>query len=439
MTVAADADRITRYGMVLGVGALYLFGLCSRLVPTGVGLALALLLVATALCYRSFWPALRGAPIFNVFVVFVLYLAVRTAWAVWEFPQTTAEQFTDAGDFLQAWFFLMIGWWYATDPRRIPRILLLALLGFIASMAYHFDWTQLGALLRGERTGFGMGAIPFGLYSGTGILGLLVLAPRFWGNGRPVGLFVARILVWIILMAVLTQGLISSQSRTTWLACLVVIPPLTVLRIRHWLKLQAAIPWKQATAAIAAGIALLLVVLYVNLGTIRHRITGEESTAEAVATLDVSKIPFTKNSSIGVRFHLYEYGFEKWLKRPVFGWGPGTTKYLIDQNPIKPLRIWMHLHNTYLEVLVRLGVVGALILLAGIWYVVRGLWRAYTSGALAYDMFLLLAGVIALLAIWSSTDFRMIHADWRAYWLLLGGAAYAYPMGRARNGRAADG
>ena len=87
-----------------------------------------------------------------------------------------------------------------------------------------------------------------------------------------------------------------------------------------------------------------------------------------------------------------------------------------------------HLHNSYLEILLRFGIIGALLLTVAALLLINAVVRAHRAGLIPRDYFLFLLGSFGLVAIWSLFDFRALHADWRAYWLLLAGAAYTFRL-----------
>jgi O-antigen ligase len=89
-----------------------------------------------------------------------------------------------------------------------------------------------------------------------------------------------------------------------------------------------------------------------------------------------------------------------------------------------------HLHNSYLELLVRFGLVGAALAAVLLGLLFRATWRAWRQGVLPEDHALWLVGTLAFTAVWCLTDFRSQHHDWRYFWLLLAGSAYAATMRR---------
>ena len=92
---------------------------------------------------------------------------------------------------------------------------------------------------------------------------------------------------------------------------------------------------------------------------------------------------------------------------------------------------WQHLHNTYLELFFQFGVVGASLFLSLAVLLVqttvrrcrRGLPRNLRCGPPCLCDLLLLAGVFV--ALWVLMDHRATNHDWRFFWMLLAGSAYA--------------
>jgi O-antigen ligase len=407
-----------------GIFGLYATAFFARLVPSLAYVGLTVMVLAFLLQLPRIWPQLRRDALFRLVALFTLYLVLLTGWSVVKFPDIAALQVSDAWSLLQTWFFLMAAWWFGRRQDRMLLALLLALTGLVIKTVYVLDPEQLAAIFHGARSGFGMSHISFSLYSATAILGLLVLAPRIWGSMQQRGRFALRLTLWTLCLVLMIEGLIATQSRITWIACVLVFVPVLVIHLRNWLRAHPTLPRSRIAMV---GLLMLVIsggLLLVNADTLRHRLQVERDTAAAILALDLKRIPTDRESSLGVRFHLYQYGFNKWRERPLFGWGPGATKPLIDLQQQKELRDWPHLHNTYLEILLRLGLVGAAFYLAGAWLLLRALLRAHRSGTLAPDLALYLYGVFALTAIWSITDFRMIHADWLFYSLLFGGIAY---------------
>jgi O-antigen ligase len=179
----------------------------------------------------------------------------------------------------------------------------------------------------------------------------------------------------------------------------------------------------------------------VNLRTVTTRLSDEKEVFAAVWRGDFEAVP---SAGFGVRVHTFRFGVTKWLERPLFGWGPGSTEYLISHSGLPQLRHsemaggewkagpdWLdHLHNTYLEILVRFGLVGAFLMIGTLGLLVKGLWLARREGRVPLDYAWCLIGALGLMGLWSLSDFRLLHPDWRSYWILMGGIMGTFWMPR---------
>lgn len=408
----------------LGVAALYLFALSTWLSKAGGNLALALMLLAFFLDFRAAASMVRRNPVFILSAVFAIYLLARVAWAAWEFPATVADQVSGAQEWIFLWLFPFVAWWIGTNKNHITWIFFLAVAGLFVGIVLRLDWSQLGAIIEGARSGFGRPIPVMALFSATALVGLFMAAPRVWGAMTNRLWFVLRGILWIVLVGALLEIVIVSQSRITWLAVLLVLPPLLWVRLRGGGYRPQFFSGRLTLLLGILSVLAIGSVLYANMATLSARFAQEKETIEKIVTFELENVPY---DSVGTRAHLNNFGFGMWLERPLFGWGPGTR---VTQFADTPVSDWTHLHNTYLEVLVKFGLFGAVLFVAGLWAVGRSLWNAYRAAWLPQDYFLIVVGAFALLAIWSLANFRMTN-DWRFHCILFGAVAYAFSLTRS--------
>ncbi|HEC12904.1 MAG TPA: hypothetical protein ENI80_06575 [Acidiferrobacteraceae bacterium] len=432
-TITIDHQTGPRWGYRLGLAGLFMFALFARMIPSLAYSGVLFMVVGFIGSLPYTWPTIRRDRLFQLLCGFGVYLALLTGWAIWRFPETAPLQLKDAWSLIQLFLLLAAAWWLGAKESRITTILLLAMLGFIVKSLYVLDITQWLAIVQGQiRVGLGMNIVPFGFYCATGVIGLILMASRFWGSPHRPVLFGLRMIAWGLLLGLLIEGVIVSQSRITWLALVLVLPPLLAWYLYKTLRHFQLRHYKIFIVGGLTTIGLVTTVLVINLNTFKQRFMDERNTINMMLDGDFSNLPYHKESSVGVRAHLYRYGFNKWIERPLFGWGPGSSKWLIEKQAQKELRQWPHLHNTYLEVLMRLGIVGALFFIGILWLLLRSIRRAHLSGRLPTDLYLFLLGVFGMSLIWSIGEFRLVHADWHFYWLLFGGIAYTYALHNQR-------
>lgn len=142
------------------------------------------------------------------------------------------------------------------------------------------------------------------------------------------------------------------------------------------------------------------------------------------------------------RLHLWRFGITKWLERPLVGWGLGMTDPLVQAENAEELKnfgreSFDHLHNAYLELLLQLGVIGYVLVLWQAVLMTVSLIKAARERGLSIHLFSFYMGNFVLNAVYSLTDFRHLHWNWRYYWLILAGVVLAHclAMAQARRNR----
>jgi O-antigen ligase len=393
-----------------------------------VGLALCLSALAASPAART---ALRRDPLFRLGLLFAAFLLLQTFRGAMLFPETLERQWIDCGKWLLLSFgFLAVAWWLNGDLDRIRRILILALMGLLIGMLRRADWTEVLTFHTGNQTGFQMYPGSSGLISATALLGLLLFAERIFGTSGKGWTLWIRAFFWFVSLYLCAYILAASQSRTAWLAAALVFPAVLGYRYRHslrgrgvsrrWLPLLPLL----ALALLVGGIAL-------NAESLLSRIAPDRETTALILQGKTGDLP---SSSFTYRFHAQRFGFEKWLERPLLGWGTSSVKPLLRGSNQPELfnreaGRWLgHVHNTYLEILIRFGLVGAAFLAIGAWSLARAVARAGSPGRLPQDYFLFLLGALAMLPIWALGVFQFMAEAWGAYWLLAMGIGYTFAL-----------
>ncbi len=429
MVAGVTAPPIHKYVDYTGVTAALAFAFFAWLSAAGANIALALFSLAFLLA-PSAWPMFRRDPMFRLFAAFSIYMAIGAYFAIEEFTDTRKLQIRDASNWLKLFAFLPLAWWLRGDLRRIHRTLILAAAGLLIGMLWKADWSNVYHMTVTARTGFKLRIIFAGLVSASAILGLLVFTPRIWSSRAGTPRDLLRLACWLSALYLSSFMLLSSKSRGAWLAALIAVP--IALGIRCFshggqtdLPIRTSAPFLLLALGVVAGLFAL------NQDEIRTRLIQENRAVSSILQGENEPLPRT---SIGFRHDVQKFGLQKFLQRPWFGWGPGSTEHLIETSgrpelihPQEKGADWMdHFHNTYLEILVRFGLLGALVLLATVLLMMKNVWRGYKTGILPKDHFAFLTGCFILLAVWSLFDFRILHGDCRAYWILLAGIAHSF-------------
>lgn len=364
-----------------------------------------------------------------------LFLLAQSVRGMILLPETAQRQWLECGKWLLLFGFPVIGWWLNADPRRIDRVLCLALFGFLAGMLRHADWRNVARFHTGWQTGFQMDAATSGLISATAILGLLIFFPRILGRPQSGSHIRLKLFAWLAGLYLATYILVASQSRITWLGAAIVLP--AVLGYRYVRSRRSVKPPARFMPALALLVlAMLGGGIMLNADTFLRRTGQDIGVVTAIVQDKTSNLP---ESSFSYRYHVQKFGLEKWLEKPLLGWGTGSPRVLIESSGRvelynRPFGRWMRqMHNAYLEILVRFGVLGAGLFVIGIWHLVRSLAAARRRGKMPEDYWLFLAGAFALTGLWGFTNTFLWDAM-RAYWLLLAGLGYTFvihPQGAA--------
>ncbi len=423
-------EGLARAGLVM----VFVFALSAFTTTALANISLFLLLFCYLATIPENWAELRSNRIYRAMVVFALYVLLAAGVAGWQTPELMALQWEGAGGWILLLLFPLVGHWLRGRERLAPLLLFLLILGLLTDMARYVvqTWPSVLAGFRGTRAQFGLPQLVTGYYAAISVLSLIITARSFWRR-RNWWMSLAAVLVWLIVLLGMLEALLMVQARGSWLALALVLPVSLVILLWHYVSHTRG----RSLAALLLGVvtvgALLAYVGYSQQGVISQRAQAERSIVEQLFDGELDSLP---NSSVGIRAKLVVFGMEKWLERPLLGWGPADTRYLVDQHAERPVAIMPHLHNTYLELLVRLGLVGTLVFAWLGWLLLSAFWRAYRAGRVPFEIMLMVFSVLALTAIYGLTNFRMHHVDWRFPAILFFGVVYAYALGPLTAGQA---
>jgi len=233
-------------------------------------------------------------------------------------------------------------------------------------------------------------------------------------------------------VVILLEAIVLTKSRGVWVTVLVVAP------VAAWLAATTLLP-RSATRTrlrrrnaviVGAVLAILAVTVAANFDTIAHRASREQATYDAILTENVSKVP---PSSVGERIHLWYDAIKHIAERPVLGWGPGSQRMIIQDIPYirhatktRPgYSPPSHVHDLYLSIMMRIGMLGFLLFLAMLVLLLRLGWLARARGRLDEDLAVFLLTSLLAILVWSLTDIRFHHWDFNTVFALLAGSAVA--------------
>lgn len=299
--------------------------------------------------------------------------------------------------------------------RQLYWILLFPAVVVVIRVLHRTDWNALDQTLFGlKQYGFGIHRVSFGLHCSAAVI---ILAAALMHSG---GLKLSKakrgvlLLVLASMLVLLLQALLASGARSGWLSAIagvLIVTFFTVLqRVQASSFRLSRMLWRGAlTCAVLAGL-----VVFNGDGVMKrvHAMTN----VDFEYTFDVSKLPRDKDLFFARRVHLIFFGIERIQERPLLGFGPATVSVLLQADP--DFRRMPHLHNTYIQTVVEIGVIGTLaisvplVLLAGYFlYAVFARWRV---SALQDDILLpLIIGGSCAIALWAGMDNHLHQADFR--------------------------
>ncbi len=426
MPTTGNSSKLARFSDWSGLIGLIIFSSFSLFSIAGANMGLALMVLGL-LVSGDAWRQLLRQPLFWLCLATIGYLVLRTTWASLNFPIEPKTQINQTKDWALLFLFFIPAWWMSRTRSRPMLALSLMFIGFSLGILSALDSATLAHLQDGLRSGLHFGKpIIFGFDCAVAIIALAILVvywldPRHSDSRAKRLIFIGLTLTAILFFA---QGLVLSQSRGVWLSILVALPAaFLILRLAKGQRT----PIKHPRILFISVLAVLSLALWLNWNTISQRLLFERQELSTVVTEGLDKAPL---SSSTYRLHLWKFGLGKWLEHPLIGWGPGTTYALIKAEDTDGLKnpdgsSFDHLHNAYLEVLFQMGLVGFALVCAICWVMVRSCLKAYREHELSAYLLAFLLSNFILIAVYSLTDFRHLHWNWRFYWMIIAAIVFA--------------
>lgn len=409
---------------------LFSFGVFYRTLLVHEGLLL--MAAAFLLRCRPLTSTLLRDPLIMLSFAFLLLLAARTVSAAAEFQAHRSLILEGALRSIQIGFFavFLAAFWMHRWERRWDWLVVALLAGFALRVLRKLDWSNLTATFQSFWSGevrAAIGSTPnrFGLWNAILLLACVALPRQIWGRSENTPVRWARKGFWGLITVTSLMGLVFSQSRSAWIAAVVIILPAILWKLSRRVRTRT-----RATAAAAALLAMLASIV-VFWDVLEHRVhlqpdayldilQGEGRSDDQAETVALD--------SIAERLLIYRLFGEKWKERPWFGYGPGTSAILIAGAPEDYARIAVqnHFHNLALDILIQLGIAGLLFYAAFAYLVFRQLWQGRRSGQMHPDYFVFLFGALMLVLIGSLPGQAL--GDYKGVYLVgfLGGMAYAH-------------
>jgi hypothetical protein len=399
-----------------GLLGLYLFsfGVFYRTLLVHEGLVLMAL--AFALRLKTLEKGVLREPLFILSVAFLMFLLIRTYYTATEFKDYQSLIFEGMLKSIQFGFFVVfvVGFWMNRHPGRWNELIIALFTGHLVRVLRNFDWNTyyegFDHIWNGAtRLRVGSTVNRFGLWSAVILFGCVILYRHIWGSCTQNYKFIywSRIFFWALVTILAGAGLVFSQSRSAWLAAVLVTPLILFYQFYPMKKFQTK-------PAVIIGVLLVVLSFMTNLPVV----------VEKRLFLSTN---LSDNDNIEERLLLYRLFWERWKERPWFGYGPGTSEIIIKQagGEHAEAGIREHFHNFALDIMVHLGIVGILFYSSSFYLIFRQLFFGQKLGCIDRNYFwFALVGLILMII---CGLFGQPFTDYKGAFLFgfLGGICYA--------------
>lgn len=421
---------------IIGLLGLALVAFALALGNTGQSVGMGLLLIASLFAWRALWTGLKSDWVARFALIWFCFVLLRALWGSWEMPALASEHLDRTRNIARVLLFPLACWWLGGDRRAVVSLCAVVLAGAVAGILYYGNWHGLDVFTIPQRLRFGGDPRLQGLLYVSILAGMIAFARAWWGSSVNRTAFFLRALLWVLLYLLILWALIAVQARAAWIAGALVGSIFFICFI--WNKLRRHAGGRRHELAI--GLSFLVstsAVLAIFADTIANRMLEEHGHYELVIQGEVQEI---EDRSVATRLYLIGVGWSTWLDRPFFGWGPGSSEYLIAHGDMPgELQGSAELHNNYLDVLMRFGMVGTLLFFGfWSWLILRTL-RHVRAGDIPADVGALGLSVSLIFFIVNFTD-TYIDFQFGWFYMLLLCALLHSPLMRpgAAAGRIAD-
>ena len=346
----------------IGIFLIYALSLLSFVNYNLSNYVLCLIILYTVINYEKFRDYYLKEKIINIFFIYILYILISAISFYYIFPETYKSQIYSVLWWIAPWTFIFISWIIQGKEKIIYNTFIFSILGFILRIIIKADWILISEFIPGYRYKVGFPFLLTSLYCGLFLSCLYIFRKDLKLKKTIVLVPIVSLVIFLFFILALSQ----SRGMFILLILLLLFSLIHNIKIFYEKKIETTII-----------ILFILVFTASQYKMINSRMSEEKLIYNKILLSEISEIPYT---SIGARIHLFDYALSLVKQRPFFGWGPGTsaTQYLTAREDVRyPLKDkfelsnFSHLHNIFLEISVRFGVVGLIIHLLILFYFVK--------------------------------------------------------------------
>jgi len=396
-------------------------------IAIGMYLASSLAAVGTFLVFLSFvflignrWAHFKKSPFFWAASIWLLYFYIHGALFMLGDPDLSDGMLRTLRKLWVAWPIIMIP--VILHRKNLSHYFFLAYsVSFILYTFQQLDWS-IASLIGTSRPHLRhLNPQHYGLLSGISFFAFMYLLYYLWPRLQKRVRLVTSLMLFMGASMSL-QILLLSQSRGPWLAflgaflfSLVVIYGLLLKRER--LKVTA----------------LATLVLLVSVGTLTYhlgggvydRLTQETSVIIVIINDGIENAPPT---SWGKRAHLLAAGIRAIQEKPLLGWGWGAANFIIQHDDFihEEAQHYNHFHNQWVDVGVRLGILGVVLFMAVFAALFYGIYRNIKYEKTEWPFAVFACAVIIMISIAFSFESYLSFFTWWQNFSLFAGLIAAW-------------
>jgi len=414
------ADNPSHIIYTLGLLGFYWYGLTVFMGPDGHLIAVGLLLLAFfGYWFRRIWPDLRQCSLFWVSLATTVYFLLRTFIACREFPEIVPFQIemglkmAHIGGLTSL---LLVPWLYEKNKLiRVDWLFILIVISFLGNIYLTLDWNHFLSIISPYEYYYiehqlRMNPNTAGFLGCMLILGLLTLTTKIVSEAKKQYQIIQILITTFSFLSIWIISFISinAESRAAWIAFGCVLPIWATLMIYNLIQ-QNKMSFK-IWSIVTIVLLLMVYIGWSQSNQIVEQFQNESKTLHKLANGHFTNIP---QKSVGKRIILWKFTYKKLIKRPIFGWGPGTFKDLVKKEGPKKVDHLGYNHNGFLQMLFQFGIAGGLLVFLLIYITVKSITSLKFNNNVLKEWRIYTIGCIVMILIFNLADSPFHHEQYR--------------------------
>jgi O-antigen ligase len=300
-------------------------------------------------------------------------------------------QLAEARHYTKLFLFVILAWWMSGFPRIVFFVLFLAVIGFLLGpMISGYDYIHgINIVKHGGSISLGYrNREHTSVYASFTLLFFVLFRKRLvnlWPDRQWIGVLVVTIGVSYSLIVIYV-----ATTRATYFGFGIAILAWVFYQIYKIYVDKLSVNKNKVLKVGLVLTILFLVFVMVGFNPFSKFAKRMNEERDVIGQLVGGDFDDLRLSNIGVRIYLWTYAIEKLKDQPLVGLGPRTREQLLAEKQV-PDRVKKagigHFHNSYIELLLAYGILGAFIFAAMVSYIIYGVVQARKKQLMPDDMF----------------------------------------------------